>query len=252
MNLSDLPAGLLDELVARARIVAPAAIGAFVFGSYVRGDATSASDLDLRAVTREQAATRYFTWFVGDLHVSLGISSLEQMRERAATPATWSLGFGVEAEAAWVWTTAAAVAALGDPPALRQPPDPPELEDFVEFCSKALRASDAIALRSAARPAAELAVALLRDLNDARTVETRAEAVRAAVAFTTAPEGWAADFLTAAGFEPADDARVRAAVRGLATGVLRLLRERRSGLGDHQPELTTYLLDGTLERLLGL
>jgi hypothetical protein len=38
----------------------------------------------------------------------------------------------------------------------------------------------------------------------------------------------------------------------VAGGVLRLLRESGSRIGDGQPELTRYLHGGTLERHLGL
>lgn len=128
---------------------------------------------------------------------------------------------------------------------------PAEPEDFVEACAKALRADNALALRLAAQSAAERAPALLRDLNAPEHVRTRVEAMRAALGYATAPDGWRDDLATAWGLTPGPDREVRAAVERLARGTLALLRERRSTVGDAQPELTRYLHDGTLERHLG-
>ena len=150
-----------------------------------------------------------------------------------------------------MWSTAAAVAALGDPPGFSHPPGEPGLEDFVEWCAKALRASDPVALRVAAHGLGETAPVLLRDLNGARTVRNRVDAVRAALELEVAPESWADDLAVLLGLASVDDARVREAVVRLARGVLVLLRERAPGV-DPQPELGRYLIDGTLERHLGL
>jgi hypothetical protein len=223
-----------------------------VHGSHGRGEAAATSDLDLKAITLGDAAPKWRTWFTGDLHVSVGFSSARWLRERLAEPAGWSLGFAVENEAYWAWSTAAAVAALGDPPDLSRPPGEPELEDFFEACAKALRSTDSIALRVAARAAAEEAPALLRELNAPERVHTRAGAMRAALGYATAPERWRDDLAMAWGLTPGPDPDVRAAVERLARGTLALLRERGSRVGDAQPELTRYLHDGTLERHLGL
>lgn len=222
-----------------------------VRGSHARGDATPTSDLDLAAVTLGGRTRSYRTWFVGDLHVSTSIASAEDERARRAEPASWSLGFAVDDPAVWVWKTAAAVAALGDPPDLSRPPGEPELEDFVEACAKALRADDPVAPRLAARSAAHEAPALLRDLNAPERVSGPAGAVRAALGYATAPPGWRDDLAMAWGLTPGHDREVRDAVERLARGTLALLRERRSTVGDAQPELTRHLHDGTLERHLG-
>jgi hypothetical protein len=223
----------------------------FAHGSYARGEETPTSDLDLHAVTLGETVHPYTTWFVGDLHVSIGFSSARRVREARARPAEWSLRFAVDSPGVWVWSTAAAVAALGDPPDLDRPPDEAELEDFVEWSAKALRAEDPLTLRVAARAAGEEAPALLRDLNAPERVRNRVGAVRAALGYRTAPEGWSDDLPVLLGFAPADDDAVRRAVERTARGLLALLRERRSTVGDAQPELTRYLHDGTLERHLG-
>jgi len=229
----------------------PDAVGVFAFGSYAQGTAEPSSDLDLQIVTLAAPRIPYRTWFVGDLHVSAGAKSTDELRRLRSIPAGWSLGFAVDGPGVWVWSTAAAVAALGDPPGFSHPPGEPGLEDFVEWCAKALRASDALALRVAAYGMAETAPVLIRDLNAPLTVRNRVEAVRAAIELAVSPDGWADDLATLLALATADDARVREAAERLARGLLALLRERAPGV-DPQPELGRYLIDGTLERHLGL
>ncbi|HYA09801.1 MAG TPA: nucleotidyltransferase domain-containing protein, partial [Gaiellaceae bacterium] len=183
----------MGRLVSRTREEEPDAVGVFVVGSYACGTAEPTSDLDLQAVTLAAPRVVYRTWFVGDLHVSVGAKSTDELRRRRSVPAAWSLGFAVDAPAVWVWSTAAAVAALGDPPHVARPPGEPQLEDFVESCAKALRAADPVALRVAARDMGETAPVLLRDLNAPCTVRNRVEAVRAALELELAPDGWADD-----------------------------------------------------------
>jgi len=240
---------VLERVVARAREEEAGVLGVAAFGSYARGEAAPASDLDLEAVLREQPQVGYRTWFVDGLHVSIGFDSVERVRASLAEPARWSLKLAVEMPARWIEADAEARSALGDPPDFSRPPGEPELEDAVEWCAKALRASESLPLRVAARGLGEEAPALLRDLNGSPRVRSRVEAVRAASAFAVAPDGWADDLPVLLGLAPADDARVRDAVERVGRGVLRLLREH--GAEVEQPELTRYLHDGTLERHLG-
>ncbi len=252
MNVSDLDPALIEDLVARARGVEPDVVGVFAFGSYARDEATPTSDLDLQAVTHSAPSLRYRTWFAGDLHVSVGIRSTDEILERCRVPANWSLGFATSSGGVWLWAEREAMIALGDPPGFSHPADPPELEDFVESCAKTLRASNSVSLRVGAQLVGETAPPLLRDLNEAIVVNTRAAAVRAAAAFAIAPDHWAEDLLAVLGLAPVGDEEVRAAVVRIAAGVLRILRERKATVGDRQPDLTRLLLDGTLERHLGV
>jgi len=221
------------------------------FGSYARGDAAPSSDLDLQAVLRGEPRIGYRTWFLGDLHVSIGFAAAGPLRDALGRPVDWALGFAVDMPAVWVWSSEEALAALGDPPDFSRPSREPELEDFVEWCAKALRADEPLALRVAARGLGEEAPSLLRELNGAPRVRNRFEAVRVARDFGDSPEGWAEDLLVLLGLSPSSDDGVRVAVERVGRGVLVLLRERGSRIGEAQPEVNRYLHDGTLERHLG-
>lgn len=223
-----------------------------VLGSYARGDATPGSDLDLHAILRAPPRVGYRTWFVGDLHVSFGFADAQALQGALARPGDWSLKLPSAIPAVWVLADQETRDVFGDPPGFSRPGGEPELEDFVEWCAKALRAPDSTALRLAARGAAEEAPALLFELNEVRRVESRAEALRAACSFEVAPAGWGDDLPVLLGLTADPDERVREALLRVAGGLLRLLRESGSRVGDGQPELTTYLHDGTLERHLGL
>jgi hypothetical protein len=251
MTLDDLPDGFLPGIIERCRLEEPEAIGIFAFGSYVQGTAQPMSDLDLQIVTPSEPRVDYRTWFHDGRHVAVSAKSVALIHERCADSAAWALWFAVESPGAWLWSTPTAVEALGDPPAFTHPEGRPEIEDFVEWCSKALRASDSLALRVAARGLGEEAPALLRELNDPPAVASRLAAVRTALDYTEAPDGWTDDLLVLLGLTAADDDRVREAVTRLGSRTLALLRERGSTAGSWQPEISRYLLDGTLERHLG-
>jgi hypothetical protein len=221
-----------------------------VFGSHARGEAAPTSDVDLQVVTLGRPRVHYRTWFVGDTHVSVGAAAAETLQRSQEEPREWAYGFAAESPGVWLWSTAAAVAALGDPPTLRYPPLPPELEDFVEYAAKALRARQGIGLRFAAQGLGRTGIALLLDLNPQETVRSRIEAVVAARAFRLGPDGWPDDLPVLLGLAESTDAGVVDAVRRVAFGTLALLRERGSRVGDAQPDLARYLHDGTLERHL--
>lgn len=223
-----------------------------MLGSYARGDAAPTSDLDLHAILRTPPRVGYRTWFVGDLHVSFGFAELQALQRILSRPGDWSLKLPAAIPAVWALADDEVREGFGDPPDFSRPAGEAELEDFVEWCAKGFRAGDPTALRLAARAAADEAPALLFELNEVRAVDSRAGAVRAACAFSVAPDGWRDDLPVLLGLTAVPDDRVRHALERVARGVLRLLRESGSRVGDAQPELTQYLHDGTLERHLGL
>jgi phosphoribosyl-AMP cyclohydrolase len=249
VNVGDLAPEQLERIVVRIRSEERGVIGVAVFGSYARGEATPQSDLDLEAILRAEPRIGYRTWFDGELHVSVGFDSVAELEREKTRPASWPLKLAAALPAAWIWATDEARADVGDPPDFSRPAGQPELEDFVEWCGKTLRAADPLALRVAARGLAEEAPALLGHLNGSPSVATRVEAVRVACAFAVAPDGWHDDLLVLLGYVPAADASVREAAERVGRGMLALLRKR--GFESPQPYLTQYLHDGTLERHLG-
>lgn len=224
-----------------------------VIGSYAKGTATEASDLDLVPITPAPREP-YRTWFEDrrpdpPLHVSSGSKTAGGWSERAASPARWSLGFPAILAAYYLWADDATRERLGDDPSLRHPAADPELEDFVEFTLKAKRSArsgDEIGLRWFAHGAAELAPTLLVPLNEERMVHDRRDALDAALGLGFAPEGYATDMAVCLGLTSSSGAEVRAAVACLGSEIIRFVRE-------HAPagQLPDYLMDGTLERHLG-
>jgi phosphoribosyl-AMP cyclohydrolase len=261
LTLADLPAGLLERVVAALRRAEQAAIAVIATGSYAAGRAAPQSDLDLTVLTAIPPVGHYRTWFEPrgplwgsplPLHVSAGAQSLSRWVEEAAEPADWSLGFPTEEVARFVWTTDAARAVLGDPPTMRRPPASVELEDFLEGATKVQRAAaagDHLGARWHAQGLAGYTPRLLRPLNPERRVTDIRDALRAALDLGVAPPHYREDLQVCLGLRPTDDRGVVAAARRLALDTLALLRERMPDV-DRQPDLARYLADGTLERHL--
>src|SRR5215218_8312302 len=146
-------------------------------GSYAKGTAAVASDLDVVVVTPSPRVA-YRTWFEDQhtdtpLHVSAQATTVDAWLAKATTPARWSLGFPAINFAAYLWTDDETRERLGDDPSLRHPAAGPELEDFLDFVLKAKRAAhhDELGLRWFAQGAASLAPTLLIPLNDERVVQ---------------------------------------------------------------------------------
>jgi hypothetical protein len=253
-----LEGGLVERLVDRLRRLEPSSVAVVVIGSYARGTSDEDSDVDLRAITRDEPSMGYRTWFVDrlgikPLHVSAGAKSVEAWLARGNEPQAWALGFPALYEGRYAWATTEARDALGDPPSNLHPPESPELEDFVETLVKArrcARSGDAVGNRFYAHGAALLAVPLLRPLNDDVVVTGPREALDAALSFPIAPEHYREDLRRCMGVVPARDDEVEEAALRLGRELLALLRERKPDI-DSRPEAAGYLADGTFERHLG-
>jgi len=253
-----LAADVLDRIVGRLRGLEPSTIAVLVSGSYAKGTADEASDLDVEVVTVDEPRSPYRMWFEErpderPLHVSPSVKSLERWLAKRDEPQRWALGLPVEHFVRYVWATREARAALGDPPTYVHPPAEPELEDFVEYVQKLARAAartEPLYVRMYAREAAMLAPGLLRALNDDLAVRGREEALAAALAFAVAPEHYREDLPVCLGLRFADDDAVQQAALRLARELLAFLRERALDV-DPQPDVAKYLADGTLERHLG-
>lgn len=146
------------------------------------------SDLDLRLATAAAPGRRALTWFLEGIHVSVVAKTVvEAVRPRE--PMKGGLGFPGISGGVWRWAEAGTRAAIGDPAEIRYPAAEPGLETLVEGVAKALRASDAVALRVAARTVGERAVRNLRALSPERVVVNRTDAVRAALELAVVPPG---------------------------------------------------------------
>lgn len=255
-----LEPALLERVVRRLLELEPTSIAILVTGSYARGSAAIDSDLDLKVVTRDPPASPYRMWFEDradqqPLHVSPSARQLNSFLQELARPANWrwALGFPVRFDARYVWAEADARALVGDPPSVVLAPAEPELEDFVEFLVKARRSQlgrDGIAVRHYAHYAALLAPGLLRALNPEVIVCDRREAIEAALTLEVAPIHFREDFARALGVRPGDDAQVAASALRMGQELLAFLRTNHPN-ADPQPDIATYLADGTLERHLG-
>jgi phosphoribosyl-AMP cyclohydrolase len=249
---------LLARVVARLRELEPATIAILVSGSYAKGTADEASDLDVPVVTDSEPRAPYRMWFeerpgARPLHVSPSVKSLAAWLAKRGEPQSWSLGLPVEHAVRYVWATAEARAALGEPPTSLHPAAPPELEDFVEYVQKLRRLEargDLPLMRLRARQAAMLAPGLLRTLNEGAPVHDTGEALEAALGFAAAPAQYREDMTVCLGLVRADDREVFDAAVRLARELLAFLREHAPD-ADPQPDIARYLADGTLERHLG-
>ena len=232
----------------------PETTAVIVIGSYAKGTATEASDLDLVPIT-PAPRERYRTWFEErrphpPLHVSAGSKTADDWSAKAESAARWSFGFPAILAARYLWADEATREHFGDDPSLRHPPADPELEDFVEFVLKgkrSARSGDEIGLRWFAHSAAELAPTILVPLNEERIVHDRRDALDAALGLGVAPEGYATDMAVCLGLTPVSGAEVRAAVTRLGSEMIRFAREHAS-----KGKLPDYVRDGTLERHLDL
>lgn len=255
----DLERGLADRVIGSCRAREPSVAGILVHGSYATGRATSESDLDLALFIEGEPAEHYRTWFeardgLAPLHVSarcdLNIGVWEEEREQ---PEDWAFGLPVELPHVWLWRGDRRLTELlGDNPVLSKPGSLPEIEDMVDAAVKTrrhARGGDELGARLEAQAAARFAAPTVCALNDPKPVTDPHSALAAVVALPIAPPGWKIDLPVAMGLTTAPlDEIVRATIR-LASGTLRLARER-NPVVDRQPEIERYLIDGTLERLL--
>jgi phosphoribosyl-AMP cyclohydrolase len=259
MILDDLGDDLLAQVVSSCREREPTLEAVLVHGSYATGRAEVGSDLDLDLFVTEPSV-HYRTWFepkgTGDaLHVSARCDlTIDVWEEEADEPEDWSLGLPVRLRHRWLWrgNNHSIVAALGEEPVLVKPGADPEIEDMVDAALKMrrhARSGDEIGVRLEAQAAARCASATVAALNDPPPVETPREAVEGATSLSLAPRGWPEDLLTTLGLRVAPTDAVVESLDRLVLGVIRLVREVDPSV-DKQPDVETYVRDGTLERLL--
>ena len=256
LSISDLSQALLAQVLEFVRAVDAELLAVVVDGSYARGEADADSDLDVTALYAQVPPVDWRSLFIArparPLHVSAGAMALTQWQEQSARPADWSLGFPTDEPGVLLWATAAVRALLADPPRVRRPAPPAELEDLLEAAIKVkrgLRSGDAAGARLHAHAMALLAPGLLLPLNPERRVATPRAALVAALALPHVPPHYPSDLAVCLGVEGADAARFAEAGLRLPREMLAFLREHLPG-GPWQPFLSQYLIDGTLERHL--
>jgi phosphoribosyl-AMP cyclohydrolase len=257
LRLDDIESAVRDRVVVRILSLEPKTNAILVTGSYAQGTADRYSDLDAMALTSAKPSGGHYTWFEptlrGPFHISVGAREIGEWIARGTAPAAWSLGFPTREAAQYLYQAdSLAQSRLGNSPVVLRPSSPPELEDFIEYIMKLRRAASGgyeVYVRWHARHAAELAPRLLIPLNPERRVRDPQDALNAALDLPICPEGYREDMLVSLGLESKDTGEIERRTFNLAINLLAFLRQHKPNI-DSQPELTRYLLDGTLERYI--
>jgi nucleotidyltransferase-like protein len=134
-EIEGLDGALAQRVVDRLYTMEPETTAVLLTGSYAKGTAAVASDLDLIAVT-PSPRVGYRTWFeeqtgIAPLHVSAAATTADTWRAKATSPTRWSLGFPAVDIAAYLCADETTRTQLGDDPSRRRPAAEPELEDFL-------------------------------------------------------------------------------------------------------------------------
>jgi hypothetical protein len=97
---------------------------------------------------------------------------------------------------------------------------------------------------------AEYSVGLLRPYNPPVEVSTPVQALKAALAFSVAPQNYRTDFEVCAGLVEASDAKVLESAERLQEQALTWLRKRLEGRTFAADDVRALLLDGSLQSYL--
>lgn len=257
--------GILDDTsistwVDRLRGDIPDTVAVILKGSHARDDADLHSDIDLDVLVDGPPRDDYLVFFEendGRLrHVSVAVQDLAGWIAEREEPVSWAYGLPAAETTRLLWARDDGLRVELDHPARMHPPEPPELEDFIEAWGKvrnAMRRGDDLAMRLAGQKMARLCPTLLRPLNPQVFPSNRREAMRAVLEFPVAPDGYRDDLVRLFGLTgeavPMDD--LHAAARRLVFGTVALLREHAASLGGVlEDDLYAYLVDGTLERYI--
>ena len=239
----------------------PGTVAVILKGSHARGSASPHSDVDFDVLVETVPYEEYLVFFEdagnGRLrHISVAVQDLEGWLAEADEPVDWAYGLPAAETTRLLWARDDAPQGMLDRPARMHPPEPMELEDFVEGWGKvrnALAKGDDLAMRMAAQKLARLCPGLLRPLNPETLPSNRREAMQAVLAFPVAPAGYREDLLRCFGLS--SDAvpmqELHDAARRLVSGTIALLRDNADQVKDIlEDDLYAYLIDGTLERYI--
>lgn len=252
--------GFVSTWVDRLRGEIPDVAAVILKGSHARADADVHSDIDFDVLVEGGPRDDYLVFFDevdGRLrHVSVAVQDVDGWIAEREEPVSWAYGLPAAETTRLLWARDAALRAELDQPVRMHPPEPPELEDFVEAWGKirnAMRRGDDLAMRLAAQKMARLCPTLLRPLNPESFPSNRREAMRAVLAFPVAPDGYRDDLLRlfALSGEAVSLGDMHDAARRLTFGTVTLLQEHATTLeGLLEDDLYAYLADGTLERYI--
>jgi phosphoribosyl-AMP cyclohydrolase len=251
----------ISTWVDRLRREIPDVVAVILKGSHALGAASPHSDVDVDVLVGHAPHEAYLAFFEetepGRLrHISVAVQDLEGWLSDAEEPVSWAYGLPAAETTRLLWARDEELHAQLDHPARRHPPEPPELEDFIEAWGKvrnALGRQDALALRIAAQKLARLCPGLLRPLNPELVPANRREAMLAVLDLPVAPEGYRDDLLRCFGLtgDPVSMHDLHDAARRLTYGTVALLREHADALaGLLEDDLFACLIDGTLERYI--
>jgi phosphoribosyl-AMP cyclohydrolase len=252
----------LAAWVERLRTEIPNAAAVLLKGSHARGQAGLHSDVDFDVLVDREPVGDYLAYLMETgagrlIHVSVAVQDLAGWLTEAREPVSWAFGLPADETTRLLWARDDSLRSTLDRPAQRHPPGEPELEDFVEAYGKVRNAfsrDDDLALRLAAQTLAGLCPSLLRLINPDARASHRSDALRAALGFPVAPDGYRDDMLVCLGLSghATTSLDVRDAARRLTMGTLALLRTRAHHVdGALPPDLAGFLRDGTLERYVG-
>lgn len=254
---------LFDRWVMRLRREEPQAAAILCHGSYARGAAEPFSDLDLDVLIDGEPEAGYRSAFdvLPDgrlLHATIATLNLDEWVAQFAEPAEseeWAFFLPARQTAQLLWATPEAAAVLEGRITLELVSSP-QLQDLLESAAKvrnALARNDALGVRQSAQDAALRVPALLALLTPIALVETRREALQAALDLPTPLPHYRDDLLACLGLHerslPA--AELAAAALRLTVGTLELLRTHSDALINLvEPGLPEALADGNLLRLV--
>lgn len=247
--------------VDRLRQEVPGIVAVILKGSHALGTAGAHSDVDFDVLVDGESHDEYLVFFEEDRngrlrHISVAVQDLAGWLSEANEPVGWAYGLPAAETTRLLWMRDERLRAQLDHPARMHPPEPPELEDFIEAWGKirnAFAKSDDLAMRIAGQKLARLCPGLLRPMNPEVFPANRREAMRAALDLPVAPEGYRDDLPRCFGLS--DDAvtmqDLHDAAKRLAFGTISLPREHAESLENLlEADLFAYLVDGTLERYI--
>lgn len=245
----------------RLRTEVPNVAAILLKGSHARGEAGPYSDADIDVLVDREPFEDYRAWFEnaadGTLHhVSAAIQDIGGWMAERREPVEWAYGLPAAETTRLLWARDNFLQQQLDLPARKHPPEPPELEDFIEAWGKirnAMHADDDRGIRLAAQSLARYCIQNLRPLNPPVRPSHRREALRMALAFPVAPECYREDLAMCLGLsgEATTMSDVYAAAKRLTFGTIALMREHPEVFrGEVPDDLFTALMNGTIDRYI--